>query len=107
MPQLGEGSVPPGSARWSPMVAPAFAGSMIVGLLCGYWEIPAVVWICAWAIWISVAFVNHLALRLSPARARMVLVAAMVGAAGIAAGVARADSLRRCRWRDSPAAMSY
>ncbi|MBP7164702.1 MAG: DNA internalization-related competence protein ComEC/Rec2 [Firmicutes bacterium] len=95
MPQLGEGSVPPGSARWSPMVAPAFAGSMIVGLLCGYWEIPAVVWICAWAIWISVAFVNHLALRLSPRyRARMVLVAAMVGAAGIgAAGVARMDSL--------------
>lgn len=77
------------------MATPAFAGSLAVGLLCGYWEIPAVVWICACLAYVVVAFWNRLAIRLSLRyRARMVLVAAMVGAAGIGAvGVARVDSL--------------
>ena len=84
-----------GGARWSPVVVPAFASSLAVGLLCGYWGIPAAVWICAWVVWAAVALVNSLALRLSPEyRARMILVAAMVGAASIGAlGIGRIDSL--------------
>ena len=77
------------------IATPAFAGSLAVGLLCGYWEVPIAVWICAWAAWVAFAFRNRLALRLSLRyRARMMLVAVMVGAASIgAAGIIRVDSL--------------
>ena len=95
MPAMGADSVWPASAGRLSMVAPAFAGSLAVGLLCGYWEVPVAVWICAWAAWIALASWNHLALRLSPRyRERMVLAAVMVGAATIGAlDIIRVDSL--------------
>ncbi len=84
-----------GRVCWLSTATPAFAGSLAVGLLCGYWEIPAFVWACAWLAWVVVVFANRLALRLSLRyRARMVLVAVMVGAASMgAAGINRIDSL--------------
>lgn len=95
MPTLGTDSVLSGGACRLSMAAPAFAGFLAVGLLCGYWEVPAAVWICALAVWVVFAFRNRLALRLSLRyRARMMLAAAMVGAAGIGAlGIIRVDSL--------------
>lgn len=95
MPLMGMDFVLSGRACWSPITVLAFAGSLAVGILCGYWEIPAAAWVCAWVAWGAVAFVNRLALRLSPQyRAGMMLVASMVGAASIgAAGINRIDSL--------------
>ena len=95
MPTLGADFVLTGGACRSSMVAPAFAGFLAVGLLCGYREVPAAVWICAQAAWVVFAFRNRLALRLSLRyRVRMMLVAVMVGAAGIGAlGIIRVDSL--------------
>ncbi len=82
-------------ASWPSTAAPTFVGALALGLLCGYWEIPAAVWICAWVAWAAVAFANRLTIRLSPQyRAGMMWVAAMVGAVSLgAAGIDRVDSL--------------
>jgi competence protein ComEC len=95
MPLMGTDFVLSGCEGWSSIAAPAFVGSLAAGILCGYWEVPAAAWVCAWVVWGAVAFVNRLAFRLSPQyRAGMMLVAAMVGAASIgAAGINRIDSL--------------
>ncbi len=87
----------PGRTSWRSIAAPSFAGALALGLICGYCEIPAAVWICAWAAWSVVAAMNRLALRLSPQyRAGMGWVVAMIAAVCLgAASMNRVDSLAR------------